>query len=270
MNRLPSWTAEKTASSFDSPFENSASPNGGLQRNDCDSVDQLLSPMSVRQGVPFQVFSPLHYEKNYEYPLVVWLHGPAANERQLLRVMPKLSARNYVGVAPRGIKTGQCGFDWPDSNYSAEAALERILDAVESAKSQLNIAANHVYLVGYQSGGTVAMRIALKYPDLFAGFANIGGHFPRGDQPLRNLDSVRRTQLLMMFGEDSPLYGTVDVCSDLPLFHAAGLKLLMRQYPGDGELTTQMLHDLNVWIMERVTGQTMDPAPFEPGSTSWN
>jgi phospholipase/carboxylesterase len=146
--------------------------------------------------------------------------------------------------------------------------LERILDAVESAKSQLSVA--DVFLVGYQSGGTTAMRIALKYPDLFAGIANVGGHFPRGDQPLRNLDSVRRIQMLMLYGEDSPLYGATDVCSDLPLFHAAGLKLLMRQYPGDGELTTQMLRDLNVWIMERVTGQTAEPSSVEPGSTTWN
>ena len=48
------------------------------------------------------IFAPLHYERGYSYPLVVWLHGPGGNERQLLRIMPMISMRNYVAVAPRG------------------------------------------------------------------------------------------------------------------------------------------------------------------------
>ena len=29
---------------------------------------------------PCAVFAPLHYEANYAYPLLVWLHGPADDE----------------------------------------------------------------------------------------------------------------------------------------------------------------------------------------------
>ena len=48
------------------------------------------------------IFTPLHYERNYAYPLVVWLHGPGDDERQVTRVMPLVSMRNYVAVGPRG------------------------------------------------------------------------------------------------------------------------------------------------------------------------
>ena len=44
------------------------------------------------------LFTPLHYERNYAYPLIVWLHGPGDDERQVTRVMPLVSMRNYVGV----------------------------------------------------------------------------------------------------------------------------------------------------------------------------
>ena len=48
-------------------------------------------------------FAPQHYESGYSYPLLVWLHGPGCDERQLLRIMPQISMRNYVAIAPRGL-----------------------------------------------------------------------------------------------------------------------------------------------------------------------
>ena len=51
--------------------------------------------------------APLHYERNYAYPLVVWLHGPGDNERQLQRIMPLVSMRNFVSIGPRS--AGVCG-----------------------------------------------------------------------------------------------------------------------------------------------------------------
>ena len=47
-------------------------------------------------------FAPLHYEANYAYPLLIWLHGGGDSERQLRRIMPHISLRNYVAVALRG------------------------------------------------------------------------------------------------------------------------------------------------------------------------
>ncbi len=40
------------------------------------------------------------------------------------------------------------------------------------------------------------------------------------------------------------------------MFHAAGMHVTLRQYPCGDELNPQMLHDMNVWIMEQVTGVT--------------
>src|SRR5262245_30987235 len=42
------------------------------------------------------IITPLHYERNYAYPLIVWLHGPDDDERQVTRVMPHVSTRNYA------------------------------------------------------------------------------------------------------------------------------------------------------------------------------
>jgi phospholipase/carboxylesterase len=270
MNRLPSWTTDNL--SIPSPFQSAGAEPSFCKSTDGDDSTEREPSAGVggRRRYPHFVFSPLHYEANYSYPLVVWLHGPGGDERQVARVMPDLSTRNYIAAAPRGNIAGvHSGFDWVDSNRGAAQALERVLDAVASVKRQLNVACDRVFLAGYQSGGTMATRIALRYPKLFAGVANIGGAFPVGDQPLQYLSAIRSHQLLMMYGEQSPIYSANDVCADLPLFHAAGLKISMRQYPGDGELTTQMLRDLNIWLMERVTGQITESAPSDtPGL--WN
>ena len=51
------------------------------------------------------LFAPMHYEPGYAYPLIVWLHGTGGDQRQLQRVMPLVSMRNYVAITPRGIST---------------------------------------------------------------------------------------------------------------------------------------------------------------------
>src|SRR4051794_19841644 len=80
-----------------SPFEKHAS---GLQ-NSAGQVGAATFS-SVRGETQCAVFAPLHYESNYAYPLLVWLHGPGDDESQLKRIMPLISMRNYVGVGPRG------------------------------------------------------------------------------------------------------------------------------------------------------------------------
>src|SRR5438270_4702086 len=64
-------------------------------------------------------FVPQRYEPNYAYPLLVLFHGRGGDEQQLVRSMPALSWRNYVGLGLRGPEPirrgGEVGFGWgPD------------------------------------------------------------------------------------------------------------------------------------------------------------
>ena len=70
------------------------------------SFDRLHAPLnSTASGTSPLVearFIPRQYEPNYAYPLLVLLHGRGGDEEQLVRCMPALSWRNYVGLGLRG------------------------------------------------------------------------------------------------------------------------------------------------------------------------
>lgn len=226
---------------------------------------RLAARSPQRVALAHCLLAPMHYEPSYAYPLLVWLHGPGDDERQLHRVMPHISLRNYVAIAPRGTsvdqvcESGAKSYLWRQSPDDIMQSVDRILECVELAGSRCHVARERVFLAGYDAGGTMALRIALSCPDLFAGAASFGGPFPRNHTPLCNVMEARRIPLLLACGADSHDYPEARVCDDIRLMHAAGIgSLNVRQYPCGDELVTQMLKDFNCWMMQLVTGQPLE------------
>ncbi len=235
---------------------------------------QISSP-----GIAYSLFGPLHYEPNYAYPLIVWLHGAGGDEREMQTVMPHISLRNYVGVAPRGttrrevLSDGTTTYAWRQSSDEILTALDRVLDCVEIAKARFHIADRRVFLAGFGAGGTMALRLALAEPQAFAGAASFGGPLPRQHMPLRNIQQARKMPLMLAYGRDAQAYGEDSLCHDLRLMHIAGLKSLnIRQYPCGDDLVTQMLKDLDAWVMQLVTGTSMTASTDSAGCgrEEWN
>lgn len=211
-------------------------------------------------SVEHSFFVPLHYEPNYAYPLLVWLHSPGENHAELKQIMPYVSMRNYVAVAPNWLKQSD-GDQRLSSSDKADhdqhlivETMYRVSECVSLAAKRFNIAANRVFLAGYDQGGTMAMRLGLAAPDRFAGVSSMGGPVPRGLNPLANLIEARRLPVMIAHGRHSQSYPISQICDELRLFHVAGLSLNLRQYPCGHELTTQMLSDLDAWMMQIVTG----------------
>ncbi len=212
----------------------------------------------------YAIFGPLHYEANYAYPAVIWLHGPDDNENQLKRVMPQISLRNYVALAPRGTATGSqdlpAAYRWLQTEEHILAAERRVLECLSIAREKFNIAGERVFLAGYDCGGTMAYRVALRHPRLFAGVLSCGGAFPSGHAPLSQLHEARRLAIFVACNRAARRYPTTAVCEDLRLMHAAGMSIVLREYPGEDGLTPQTLADMDRWIMEQVTTANRDPA----------
>jgi len=255
MNRIK--LGSQTFKSHPQPDQESGRPH---------NVEQALFSLDQKPGSQVAIFAPLHYERKYAYPLLVWLHGTGHDERQLQRIMPLISMRNYVAVGPRGPSRceSSSGYEWPQSGPAISAAEHRVFDAIEQVQEKYNIAEKRVFLAGFQSGGTMAFRIALQHPGHFAGALSVGGAFPSGNQPLRRINDARQLPLFIANGRENKAYDVTTACDELRLFHSAGLSVSVRQYPCGDELHTQMLHDMDVWVMEHVTGCTKEPGIWNP------
>lgn len=246
MNPIRSRTKSERAADPKVPFEIGAA---------------LFSP-AVEEHV-HAFFAPLHYERRYAYPLLIWLHGPGHDdERQLIRIMPSISMRNYAAAAPRGFRlpddpAGR--LDWPQTCEIIEAASHRVFDCLEAAAKRFHVSRARVFLAGFDAGGTMAFRIAMNHPESFAGVLSLGGAFPSGHQPLARLVAARRMPVFLALGRDSETYGPVDACNDLRLLHTAGIPVTLRQYPCGHQLSEQMLRDVDRWIMEQVTAAAQPP-----------
>jgi phospholipase/carboxylesterase len=201
-------------------------------------------------------FAPMHYEANYSYPLIVWLHGSASNEHELRQIMPLVSIRNYVAVAPRGTtpKRQRGRYSWRQLSDSIELAQSRISTAIAFAQQKFNVHAKRVFLVGHGSGGTMALRVAWNDPSRFAGVVAINGALPTRFSPLCRVNEIRQLPCFLVTSRESRFYPATRVCDDLRLLHSAGCTVALRQYPGSDHLTTKMLDDLNHWLMELVCG----------------
>lgn len=204
-------------------------------------------------------FTPLHYEAGYRYPLLIWLHGAADNEGQLRRVMPFVSLRNYVAIAPRGTRVSEPAMQgrelyfWGATGDDFSLAVERVFAALEMARSYYNVHNQRVFLAGFGCGGTMALRIGLTYPESFAGLLSLEGSLPRVGRPFARLKATRQLPIFLTSGRQSKDYAAEQVCHDLRLLNSAGLDVSYRQYPCGHDLSTTMLSDMDRWMMERVT-----------------
>lgn len=216
--------------------------------DDADHAGGSLSSLSH-----FSLFIPLHYEPKYAYPLIVWLHGPGQLPQQLHQVMPLVSMRNYVAIAPQGRKRAGGGYCWRQTAADIAAAAEQVCQSIELARRRFHVAPQHVFLMGHGCGGTMALRLALQRPELFAGCISLSGPLPRGGAPLANVRRARHLPLLLAISQHGTQYPVERACEDLRLLHAAGFSVMLRQYPCGDELLPHMLRDANAWMMQLVT-----------------
>jgi len=238
-------------------------------QHESPSVEEISFPLLFEADAPSEpfvavpsraascaLFAPLHYEPNYSYPLLVWLHGHAESDKQLNRIMPSISLRNYVAVAPRGtlsLGLGSAdGFTWEESDEHEQVATQQIFDSMDAAFNRFNIASDRVFVAGHDTGGTMAFRVAMRNPRSFAGVLSIGGAFPRLRAPLSRVSESRYVPLFLACHRESRRYSTTHVCDDLRLFHSAGMSVTLRQYPGGDGLSGQVLADMDRWIMEQI------------------
>jgi phospholipase/carboxylesterase len=184
--------------------------------------------------------------------------------------MPQVSVRNYVSIAPCGVGACQGGFSWPQSRESILAAEAAVMECITLAKSRYHIAENRIFIAGCGTGGTMAFRVGLNHAEQFAGVLSFAGAMPADQTPLADFKRCRKVPCFVSHGRESTRFDVDTLCGQLKLMYAAGFDVTARQYPNGDQLSPMVLHDMNVWMMELVTGQKASPPQDSPSSVGGN
>lgn len=234
-------------------------------------------------------YLPRHYESNYAYPLLVLLHSRGGDEDQLVRAMPSVSRRNYVGLGLRGTRpitkrdrsTGYCwgpefefpgrvGFRsaaepseaesvrrslWAPETDPINVLEEGVFEGIRQTRSLLHIHSERIFLVGCGEGAAVAYRLGLTFPDRFAGVVAINGWIPGGFRPLGQFKACRDFPILVVHGAWNAHVPLSRARRDVALLRAGGLHVAFQSYPCNHRLDPQMLADVDTWVMNHCTHQ---------------
>ncbi|MFG0263264.1 MAG: alpha/beta hydrolase [Novipirellula sp. JB048] len=254
----------ETTSAYDNSagFVSSSSSDQELSpAGPCGGVENLFQPATgVAARTAF--FLPLHYEANYRYPLVIWLHSDGFNEHQVTQVMPHISLRNYLAVGVRAScatdSAGHC-YEWRTRPSAIHAAYENVLHAIAQAGEQFSVHPSRIVLAGYQSGGAMAMRIALRDPARFAGVVSLGARMPSGCRSLSNLAELRarRLPMLWQWATEKSSFDGRELDRDMRRAMIIRAQLEIRQYRDDDEMNTVALADIDDWIMNHVVSASV-------------
>jgi phospholipase/carboxylesterase len=257
------------------------------------SSDRLNAPsFDIGTGAGSLVearFIPQRYEPNYPYPLLALFHARGGDEQQMVRSMPALSWRNYVGLSLRGPevlnKRGRLeGYGWgpafvrpdrlaprPIPPFSeAESVRRRLLEsspdlidvledgvfaAIRQTRRTLHVHSERIYLVGIGEGASVAYRLGLSYPERFAGVVALNGWIPGGFRPLGRLRACRDLRILVVHGEWNARVPVRSARRDVATLRAGGLRVAFQSYPCAHRLTSPMLADVDTWLINQCTSE---------------
>ena len=172
--------------------------------------------------------------------------------------MPRISMRNYVGVAPE-IKSNDD--PWQQDGASINATHDAVIAAVDQARLRFNINPKRIFLAGFNTGATMAFRVALERPELFAGVLAMNGPLPTVGTPLCHWERARKLPVFWAQCRKSAQFDQQQLCQQLRLLHIAGFSLTLRQYPGVDKISDALLGDVNRWIMESVNAKPTNNPP---------
>lgn len=185
------------------------------------------------------IFVPEHYEENYAYPLIVWIHGDTNPEHDLDRIMPLISERNYFGMSLEAPALG--------------SELEEVLcRRFRDLRRDFHIHSERIFLAGFGEGGTRALELGLAHPEWFAGIACLSGKLPDTRHLLRRFRDLKGKRVLLAVANGSAQVTLAETLQAGNLLRSAGMKVCTRQHDSDSRIASSMLSDIDRWIMREI------------------
>ncbi len=115
---------------------------------------------------PYVVYLPKEYEKNKKYPLMIFLHGSASDETNIIGFR-SLIPEGYIGLGVFG--RGQ------SNGFTRDHSQEDIAEAIEAVEEDYSIDYSKILLTGFSMGGYGVYRTFYETPNKFKAIAVFSG-----------------------------------------------------------------------------------------------
>jgi predicted esterase len=199
-----------------------------VQRN----ADAVRAEIERRfQAVPPMLYPPPGHDPSTPIPVLIALHGFGDRADGTPTQWRRLAAkRGVMLVLPQGVRPAGPGYSW-HSVEEADTILDLTLDWLEQRAA---VDKDRVVLAGFSQGGFIAMALAMRHPELFAGVIPVaGGYVPEIDAPPPASGADAPRYYFVVGSEDQAAPQSRLAAAD---FAAAGYDVELRVLPGVGHV----------------------------------
>jgi phospholipase/carboxylesterase len=202
---------------------------------------------------------------------IIWMHGLGADGHDFEPLVPELlddgmPALRFVfphaPVRPVTINNGYQMRAWYDiagiDRHSAEdpkgiAESAEAIGGLIHREHARGIGSENILLAGFSQGGAMALHLAVRHPDRFAGVIALSCYLPlsREFNGARN-GANQRTPIFMAHGTQDPVvpYGLGD--QSRRLLEGAGYAIEWHPYAMPHSLCAEEVSDLKAWLKRTV------------------
>jgi phospholipase/carboxylesterase len=198
---------------------------------------------------------------------VIWMHGLGADGHDFEPLVPELLDEGmpairfvfpHAPVRPVSINNGYAMRAWYDligiDRRSAEdfRGISESADAISGLihrEHARGIDSDHILIAGFSQGGAMALHLATRHPDTFAGVIALSTYLPLAQDfaKLRNGANLR-TPVYMAHGTQDPVVPFALADESRQLLAGAGYNLEWHAYPMPHSLCPQEIADLRAWL----------------------
>lgn len=202
------------------------------------------------------------------HPTLIALHGHGAHCQDLAPLAPMLAGGQLQVICP------QAEFPLEGAPYSygpmftwmkrgandrpLDGELERVAGSlsafIDEACERYNVDAERLALMGFSQGGFLAYRLALSQPHRWQGAAMLSTWL--SDEAADDVHpDAADLPLLVQHGTNDPLVGVDRGRNSRDQLQAMRMNLDYREYPMQHEIGRQSMHDLSVWLTDRLLSE---------------
>lgn len=205
----------------------------------------------------------LHQATQSPAPLLIGLHGYAANKRQMMREAKQMAPPNFAIASLQGphqhLKEPKepggplrFGFGWL-TNFKSEDSVavhhQALRDLINALSAEGVADPERVFLLGFSQSCALNYRFAFAHPDVLRGVVGICGGLP-GDWETSELYRPTEAAVFHLAGRLDEFYTPERVADYEQRLRLRAPNVRFQSYEAAHEIVPEMRSDIRTWLEE--------------------